>query len=47
LRVSAAGLGGSVCVHSMSSISSDVISWLKRNGLTSNLVHPGPSYTVL
>lgn len=46
LRVSAAGLGGTVCVHSLSSIASDVIAWLKKKGLVARVVRPGPSCLV-
>jgi hypothetical protein len=47
LRVSAAGLGGTVCVHSLSSISNEVIQWLKAKEFTVRTVHPGPSYDIL
>ena len=47
LRVSAAGLGGTVCIHSLRSISSDVILWLQKYGLAPKIIHPGPSYNII
>jgi len=47
LRVAAAGLGGSICIHSLNSIANEVISWLKNKGCSVRTVHPGPSFDIL
>jgi len=47
LRVASAGLGGSVCIHSLSSIANEVVSWLKNKGCTVRTVNPGPSFEIL
>ncbi len=44
MRVSAAGLGGSVCIHTLGSMASDVLSWLESKGLSARVVRPGPSF---
>ena len=46
LRVSAAGLGGTICVHSLSKVSKDVEIWLKQKGLSVQTINPGPSYEI-
>ena len=43
LRVSAAGLGGTVCVHAMRRVAPDLIAWLNNKGATVRVVRPGPS----
>jgi hypothetical protein len=46
LRVAAAGIGGSVCVHSLNSVANDVIQWLKHKGLSVRTIQPGPSFDI-
>ena len=46
LRVSAAGIGGTMCVHSLNTIASDVVSWLKNKGFSVRTIHPGPSFNI-
>ena len=46
LRVSAAGIGGSMCVHALNSVANDVILWLKNEGFSVRTIHPGPSFDI-
>ncbi|RNA00275.1 hypothetical protein BpHYR1_047736 [Brachionus plicatilis] len=44
LRVSAAGLGGNICVHTVNSIANDVVNWFEEKSLSVTVIKPGPSF---
>ncbi len=46
LRVSAAGIGGTMCVHSLNSVANDVVLWLKNKGFSVRTIQPGPSFDI-
>ena len=47
MRISAAGVGGMVCVHCSSAILGSVIDWLNKKDVTVRIVRPGPTYEII